>query len=898
MPPSPRPVVTPAPPRVARWLLERFTIVEDRDALVGDLSEEFEVRAHQSPLKARVWFWQQVLRSIVPVLRRRWPASVQPHSQGRTMDALWQDLRFSWRLARHRPTVSLVAVASLTVGMSLVTVVFSLLNAIVIRPLPVKAPGELVVVLEQRSTGVNHNLSYPDFVDLRASQQTMVEMAASCQTRVSTRLGNETVIVNGEVVSGSYFSALGVPVTSGRPILESDDKPGQPPVVAISERLWRQWGRTVPLQPSEAVTLNETTYAVVGLVPSSFTGLQTGRVSDVWIPAIHQTVIAAAPGRPPVHLARTMSWLDVFGRRKPGVDDSALAADLIRVDTGMAQAGGREPRKFFVEDGSHGIESMAASAAPTLRTLFAAACVVLLVACANVANLLMARVTERRRELAMRMALGASRARLIRLLFIEALVLGCGSAVVALLAANLGASAASSYLMSFGERVLLDLSFDWRIVAFTIGLGLTATIISSLAPALHIVKDANAGQLADGNRSATAGRFARRARTGLLVVQFSLSLVLVVTALLLVRTVLNLRGAPTGYAINEVALLSVSPRAARYDGPRAQAYLTAVAERLQREPGVRHVGFARVPPVNFGGSRTTVSVPGYTPRPDEDMELNFNDVAGDYFGALGIPIVDGQSLLSPRPEGAPIPSVINATMARRYWPGARAVGQHFYLGPDNTAPMVEVVGVAADAKYRSMREDVGPSFYMPLGNQQARDGSWHVRVAGDPGAALLGLRRAVTEADPVVPVTRTVTLRGQQSMNITDDRLAMSIGVVLASAAMLLAGVGLFGAMSQLVGQRTREIGVRLALGASPPGIGRLVLGQAMGIALAGSAIGLVLALWATSFTAARLFGVGRFDPISFAGAALVLTGVAIISAFTPARRAARVDPVHALRHE
>lgn len=877
-----------APPGLARWLLEHFLVSHDRDAVLGDLCEEFEIRARTSSRAARVWFWHQVVRSLTPALRRRW-----------TMDALWQDLRFSWRLARHRPTVSLVAVASLTVGMSLVTVVFSLLNAIVLRPLPVKSPTELVNVLEQRTDGVNHNFSYPEFYDFRTAQQTMAEMAGSSQTRISTRLGSETVIVNGELVTGSYFSTLGVPVTSGRPILDSDDRPGQPPVVVVSERLWRQWGRAVPLQSSESVTFNETAYAVIGLVPDSFTGLQTGRVSNVWIPAIHQNVIAAAPGRPPVQTARNSRWLDVFARRQPGVSDAAIAADLIRIDTGLAQAEGRsEPREFFVEDGSHGIESMAASAAPTLRTLFAAAFVVLLVACANVANLLMARVSERRRELAMRMALGASRTRLIRLLFVEALVLGGGSALAALLLANLGASAASSFILSFGERAILDLSIDWRMVAFTFGLGVTATIVSSLAPAVHILRDSTTGQFADGGRSATAGRFAQRVRTSLLVVQFALSLVLVVTALLLVRTVLNLRSTPTGYAINEVVLLSVSPRAAHYDGPRAQAYLTAAGNRLQREPGVLNVGFARIAPVSFGGSRTTISVQGYMPRADEDMEINLNEVAGDYFGALGIPLVDGQALPPPRAGGGPMPAVINTTMARRYWSGKRAVGQNFYLGPDATAPLVEVVGVAADAKYHSVREAVQPSFYLPLGNRQARDGSWHVRVAGDPDAALPALRRAVAEADPVVPVTRTLTLRGQQRMNITDDRLAMSIGVALAAAAMLLAGVGLFGAMSQLVGQRTREIGVRLALGASPPGIGRLVLGQAMAIALAGSAVGLLLAFWATSFTAARLFGVGRFDPVSFTGAAVVLTAVAAVSAFTPARRAARVDPVHALRNE
>ena len=815
------------------------------------------------------------------------------------MDSLWQDLRFSWRIARHRPMVSIVAVASLVVGMALVTVVFTLLNAIVIRPLPVKDPHELVVVLEQRSTGVNHNFSYPDFVDYRAGQNAMVDVAASSQVRVSTRTGNQTEIVAGEVVSGSYFYTLGVQVSSGRPLQDSDDRPSQPPVVVISERLWRRWGRPIPLRSAETVVFHDMAYSVVGLVSDAFSGLQTGRLTDAWIPVIHEPLISAAPGRAPEPLTRDMRFLEVFGRRKPGVTHGAVAEDLTRIDTGMAIAEGRPaPRKFIVEDGSHGFESMAASAAPTLRTLFAAAFVVLLVACANVANLLMARVTERRRELAMRLALGAGRLRLVRLLFLEALLLGGTSALAALVVASLGASVAASFLTSFGEPVRLDLTVDWRIVLFVAGLGVTATIVSCLAPAVHVLREAGARQLAEGGRAATTGRFAARVRVTLLAFQFALSLVLVVTALLLVRTVFNLRHAPTGYAINEVALLGVSPRAAHYTPVRAQTYLTSAMDRLLREPGVRNVGFARVAPVNLGGSRMTLTVPGYTVQPDEDMEVNYNEVAGDYFGALGMSIIDGQGMLSSRPQGAPRPTVINQTMARRYWPNTRAVGQHFHLGGDTSGPLAEVVGVVADAKYRSMREDVLPSFYVPIARQQVRDGSWHVRLAGDPAAALPALRRALAEADPLVPVTSALTLRGQQSNNITDDRLAMSIGVALASAAMLLAGVGLFGAMSQLVGQRTREIGVRLALGASPPGIGRLVLRQALAIAMTGSALGLVMALWSTSFTANRLFGVGRFDIVSFAGAALVLTVVAVASALTPARRAARVDPVNALRHD
>jgi predicted permease len=380
--------------------------------------------------------------------------------------------------------------------------------------------------------------------------------------------------------------------------------------------------------------------------------------------------------------------------------------------------------------------------------------------------------------------------------------------------------------------------------------------------------------------------------------QFALSLALVVSAVLLARTVSNLRHAPTGFATDEVALLAASPRAAQYVGPRNLAYVADALARLQREPGVVAVSYATVPPVNAGGSRATVHVPGYEPQPDEEMELNYNEISDDYFKALGIDVLDGQPLPPWRIGQAPIPMVVNTTMAQRYWPGARAVGQRLHLSDDTDGPLAEVVGVVADAKYRAMREAARPSYYVPLGIRASRDGTFHVRVHGAPSDALPGLRRALTEVDPAVPISDTRTLTSQLNTNITDDRMAMTIGVVLAIAALVLAGVGLFGAMSHMVGQRTREIGVRLALGATHAGIRRLVLGQAVLIATTGTLAGLALAGWATSFMASRLFGIGRFDPASFAGAALILAAVALLAAQAPARRASNVDPVNTLRQE
>jgi hypothetical protein len=363
--------------------------------------------------------------------------------------------------------------------------------------------------------------------------------------------------------------------------------------------------------------------------------------------------------------------------------------------------------------------------------------------------------------------------------------------------------------------------------------------------------------------------------------------------------------------------VTVSPGLAQWSDERSWGYVIEGLDRLSAVPGVRAVSFAAVPPVNTGGSRVVIAVPGYTPQPQEDMEINYNAVLGPYFDSMGIKLLDGAVLpLRPTPlpatppavtpaSGPPPPrqpppliqAVVNETMAKRYWPGGRAVGQRFYIGNIDTGQPVDVIGLVADVKYRDMREEPRPSFYLSL-RRQARGGVFHVRLMGSPSSTLPALRQALVDLAPSVPITQMRTLQTQIDVNINDDRVAMAIGTVLASAALLLAGIGLFSAMAHMVGQRTREIGVRVALGATGGGIQRLVFQHAIAIALTGTILGLGLAAWATSFTASRLYGVGRFDVVSFALAALVLAGVAITSALVPARRASAVDPVVALRQD
>jgi predicted permease len=429
-------------------------------------------------------------------------------------------------------------------------------------------------------------------------------------------------------------------------------------------------------------------------------------------------------------------------------------------------------------------------------------------------------------------------------------------------------------------------------VLFVAAAGLGATVVAGLAPMLSAFRTSPAGSLGEAGRSVSAGPAGQRIRRGLIVAQFALSLALVVAAALLARTVQNLRAIPTGFDMDHVALFGVDPEAAALDAPRTRAYLDAAIERATRVPGVRAAGFGRVIPLGFGGSRTTIGIPAYRPAPGEDMEINFNIVSPSYFEAMGIALVDGRAFDARDVEGRQPVAVVNQAMAARYWSNRRAIGQRIRLGD----AAVEVVGVARDVKYRVMREAAGPSFYLPLGQERPTAGIIHVRTEEDPREVLETVRRSLAELDASVPITTVRTLRDQATLNLNDERMAMTIGVILGGAALLLAAVGLYGSMSYAVGQRTRELGVRMALGATARDIRRLVLSQGVGLSVAGTLLGTALAVWLARSLESRLFGVRPADVPTLIISAALLAAVAVFASWVPARRAARVDPVNALK--
>jgi len=813
------------------------------------------------------------------------------------MDSLSQDVRFAWRSLRQRPVVTAVALLSLVVGISMSTVVFSLLDAAVLSPLPVRAPGELALLLARRGDGTNHNFSYPDFSDYRAGQKTFTDLIAYSRATVNVRQPSGASAVEAELVSGSYFPTLGVTIRAGRGLTDADDRPGAPPVVVVGESLWRALSPEAGDFAPGSIVVNGRDFTIVGIVSRSFHGMNMGGDVRLWA-AIHQQAVIDPFGRESYVPNRTTSWLSVVGRLKPGVTREVAAADLNRVEAALGPSAGRqETRTLVLEPGDQGDSFLPKSTASPLTLLLGAALLVLIVACANVANLLVARTADRGREMAVRTALGASRWRIARLLLIEALVLAATGSAAGLLVARWLAELAVPLFREFGQPVTLDLALNWRVLSFVSAAGVGATVIAGLAPVLTL-RAAPAGALGDGGRAASAGLSAARVRRGLVVVQFALSLGLIVSAVLLVRTLANLRSIPTGLDVDHVALLEVSPEAAQYSPDRIRQYYVDAATRLNGVPGVRAAGYGRVIPLGFGGSRVSVFVPGYQLKPDDDTEINYNVVSPSYFDALGIALLDGRLFDDTDTLGRPMAVVVNETMARRYWPDGRAVGREVRFG-DDTGPVLEVVGVVRDVKYRRLREDAAPSFYSSvLQSPQPRNGVMHVRTAGDPAVLLETLRRTLAAVDPAVPVTTALTLARQQILNVNDERVAMTIGLALAIAALLLAAVGLYGAMSYAVARRTREIGVRLALGAVPAHVRRIVLGEGLRLALTGSALGLALGFWMGTLVEARLYGVRPGDPLSYAVSAAVLTVIALVACWAPARGAMRVDPSVALRQD
>jgi predicted permease len=531
--------------------------------------------------------------------------------------------------------------------------------------------------------------------------------------------------------------------------------------------------------------------------------------------------------------------------------------------------------------------------ASPMALLLAAGALVLMVACLNVGNLHLARTELRRRELAVRAALGARRAQLIRLVLIDGGLMAAAAGVAAVWLTALFKDRAVGLIAFYGQPVAFATPLDLRLVGVAAILSLLAALLIGLLATWQLPSRV-AGTLSADRSGSGAPRLTQRI---LVVAQIALSMALLTGAALLVRTLDRLRHADLGYDARGLAVLQLSPEMARLGPPAAVDYFGRVIRAVSALPGVESAAVAHVMPLDFGGSRATIDVAGYTPAQGEEMDLNFVRISPDYFRTIGLPLRDGRAFDERDGVGQPEGIIVNETMARRFWPGSRAVGR-FVRFSSKDPFAVEVIGVVPDVRYRMVREEPTPSFYVPLAQWRATEAVLHVRIAGDPSSRLPELRRAVSAVDPTVPITRARTLSNQIERNVADERMSMAIGVTMAVVALVLATAGLYATMAFLVGRRTREIGVRMALGARASDVRRIVLGQGVTLALVGVLCGTALSAWVGHALRSQLYGIGSLDVASLVVSATVLAAAALLASWLPARRASRVDPVVALRGE
>ncbi len=813
------------------------------------------------------------------------------------MSTLMQDAKYALRTLAKSPAFAVTVVLILALGIGANTAMFSVLNALVLRPLPVERAEELVRVYSSDASGADYSTTgYPDFVDWREQNTVFSGLSAFDDLALNFSAEGRTERIFGEMVSANFFEVVGVRPILGRAFLPEEDKtPGAAAVVLLSEAMWRTRFAADPRILGRTITLNNATFTVVGVVPGNFRGIQLGARPDVWAPMMMQGVIR--PRAMDLLTMRGSRWMNVVGRLKPGVTLAQADAQMDSIARGLAETHTKSNQgylgvRMFPADFARLWPSEREAALRFVGMLFGTVGLVLLLACANIANLLLARATSRRKEIAVRLALGASRPRLVGMLLAESVLLaalgGALGLVIALWSADL--------LLSLVPPTLalnLDLALDVRVLGFTLAASLATGLLFGLAPAMGAAR----ADLLTALKDEAGGRQRGWLRGTLVVAQVAISLVLLVGSGLMLRSLANAQLIDPGFNPDGVLLASMDLRLSRYDEARGRAFFAQLLERVEALPGVQSAALARIIPLGLSGSRTTITVDGYTPQPGEDMEIDVNEVSPRYFETMQIPMLQGRAFTAADQAGAPLVAVVNEGFVKRFWPGQDPIGRRFREGGAQ-APLIEVIGVARDGRYRTIGERQRALFYHPVAQDYAPAGTLIVRTAGDPLALAPAVRQVVQSLDPNLPVYGVRTLRTHMGASLFPVRTAAGLLTVFGALALLLASVGLYAVMTFAVGQRTREIGIRMALGAQRADVLGLVVRQGMALTAFGLAVGLWAAAWLSKFTATLLHSLEPTDPVTFAGIAALLALIALAACWVPARRAARVDPMEALRYE
>jgi macrolide transport system ATP-binding/permease protein len=883
-----------------RTLMRRLAALFRRERLEADL--DAEVRAHlemAAEMNKRAGMreeeaWREARRSFGGVEQTK---ELYREQRGLPMiETTLQDLRFGLRMLRRNPGFSILAILCLTLGIGANAAVFSWVEGILFRPYPAVSHQEQLLALAGTARGETGAtaLSWPDFVDLQRNCTLFDSFFVSKITGTTLSIGDRAERTTGSIVSANYFDAIGV-----RPVLGRGFEPGEDtgrsahPVVVISYQLWQGRFKGDPQIIGKTQRLNGVVHTIVGVTPEGFYGTFVGWRMQFWVPASMEEIFEAGGYKLEDRGAR---WIEAYVRLKPGVSREQAQAEISAVakrleadypDTNRGRAMQLWPlwQTPF---------NNARTLLPTLEIMLAVVFFVLLIACANVGNLLLVRSFARRHEMTVRQAIGASRGRLLKQLLTEGMILsGFGAAGGLLVAYWCRHALVLLFPARGGVSMHLPGEIDWRVLAVSAGVCLIATLVVGLVPALQSGKIDLAGALKSDSAGVVGSRGRGWIRSGLVVVQVSLSFVLLVGAGLLLQSLQKIRNSSPGFSTHGVLSTAVDLVSAGYDLQSAQTFRDELLERVKALPGVESAAFARATPLGYGSySESPIAVDGYQPPPEEQPAVEYNEVGEDYFVTMGIPLLSGREFTRADDEKGALVAVVNETMAKRYWSGKDPIGERVQV----KGRWMRVVGVAKDSKYQSVRETPKPFFYVPWRQNASVGSGMYIRTPLSAETMATAVAREVRALDARLALYEMITMQEQVDRSTSAQLVAVTLVGVLGGLALLLAAIGLYGVMSYAVSQSSRELGLRMALGAGASNVLRLVMSRGLGLMLGGVLLGGAVALGLTRLMGNMLYKVSPRDPVAFGAAFAVMTIAALAACYLPAWRAARTDPARALR--
>jgi predicted permease len=814
------------------------------------------------------------------------------------MDILLQDIRYAARKLLRTPAFTIIAVTTLALAIGATTAVFSIVNGVLLKPLPFREPGAVMRVGSMDREGKLVYLSAPDFIDYRDQTKSFVGMA-QIQERNSANLsleGSDPQRVNAANVGASFFDLLGTPMQLGRGFATGEDAKGAQRVVVLSNRLWRSTFGADPSILGRAISVNGEDHTVVGVAPAS---LSFPAKPDLWLPFVLEPWMTDPENR-------GAHFFSAIARIRPGVTADAAKREMNTIGARLRAEYPKSNANF-----SGTAESLQTSLTGDVRkalfTMFGAVAFVLLIACANVANLLLVRAGGREAEMAVRTALGAGRGRIVRQLITE-------SVMLSVLAAMIGGALAGwavDAIVAFGPKGLPrleDITVDARVLAFSVVLAIVTGLVFGLVPALHAAKTELGQMLKDGMRGGSR-RATQRTRSMLVVSELALAVVLLVGAGLLIRSFVKLVNVDPGFQTEHITSFDVTLPTKKYPYDRdLRRFASELRSGLSSLPGTQSVAVAFARPLEPQGIRASFDIDGRPPAPnDKRLITDIRPVSSTFFSTFGIRVLRGRVFTDAEESFGPPPVVVvSQAFVRKYFPNEDPIGQRITMGVshDTAAPPSEVkaqgqiVGIVNDVHQRGLSAEPTPAVYVGWGTFPLNDVAFVVRSRAETSTISAGIRERVRAIDAQMPVYDVSTMEQAVSESVSQPRFYMFLLTAFAALALLLAALGIYGVISYSVSQRTRELGIRIALGATQDRVVRLVLGQGVMLTIIGVSVGLLGAYWLMHLLAALLYGVGATDMATFAGVAVVLLGVASLASYLPARRAARVDPVIAMRAE